>query len=106
MARREKSTEEAAEVTLEDIRRDLDRKIDQIKAEIKQKGPEAAEAIEESLDALKANLESRLSDFHASIDDQLEVGRREIRKQPLMAVGVAVMFGVVAGILLGRKCKD
>ena len=32
---------------------DLDKKIDQIKAEIREKGPEAAEAIEESLDALK-----------------------------------------------------
>ena len=89
-----------------DIRKDLDKKIDKIKAELKEKGPEAAEAIEESLDALKADLEGRLSDIHESIDDQLEVGRREIRKKPLMAVGVAVLVGVVAGMLLGRKCKD
>ena len=106
MAKREKNLEAKAEASLDDIRRDLDKKIDQIKVELKEKGPEAAAAIEESLDALKANLENRLSDFHASIDDQLEVGRKEIRKQPLMAVGVAVLVGVVAGMLLGRKCKD
>jgi ElaB/YqjD/DUF883 family membrane-anchored ribosome-binding protein len=106
LAKQEKDLEATAEASLEDIRRDLDKKIDQIKAELKAKGPEAAEAIEESLDALKANLEDRLSDFHESIDDQLDIGRKEIRKQPLMAVGVAVLVGVVAGMLLGRKCKD
>ncbi len=91
---------------MDDIRRDLDKKIEQIKSELKEKGPEAADAIEGQLDALKANLESKLSDMHESIDDQLEVGRREIRKQPLMAVGVAVLVGVIAGMLVGRKCKD
>ncbi len=99
-------SETTVKADLEDIRRDVDKKIDQIKAELKLKGPEAAEAIEESLDALRVNLEDRLSDFHAAIVDQLEVGRREIKKQPLMAVGVAVLVGVVAGMLLGRKCKD
>ena len=89
-----------------DIRKDLDKKIDQIKAELKEKGPQASEAIEKSLDALKAELESRLSDVHASIDDQLEVGRREIKKQPLMAVAIAALVGLVAGMLLARKCKD
>jgi ElaB/YqjD/DUF883 family membrane-anchored ribosome-binding protein len=106
LTKRDKDFEATAEASLEDIRRDLDKKIDQIKAELKEKGPEAAEAIEKSLDGLKANLEDRLGDFHASIDDQLEIGRREIKKQPLMAVGVAVLVGVVAGMLLGRKCKD
>jgi ElaB/YqjD/DUF883 family membrane-anchored ribosome-binding protein len=106
LTKRDKDFEATAEASLDDIRRDLDKKIDQIKAELKEKGPEAAEAIEKSLDGLKANLENRLGDFHASIDDQLEIGRREIKKQPLMAVGVAVLVGVVAGMLLGRKCKD
>ncbi len=106
MAKRDKGSEAAAEASLEDIRRDLEKKIDQIKAELKEKGPEAAAAIEESLDALKSNLETRLDDFHATIDDQLDAGRREIKKQPLMAVGIAVLVGVVAGMLLGRKCKD
>jgi ElaB/YqjD/DUF883 family membrane-anchored ribosome-binding protein len=104
LAKREKDLEAAAEASLDEIRRDMDKKIDQIKAELKEKGPEAAEAIGDSLDALKANLENRLGDFHASLDDQLAMGRREIRKQPLMAVGVAVLVGVVAGMLLGRKC--
>lgn len=106
MPKKDEDFEATAEASLEDVRRDLDKKIDQIKAELKEKGPEAAGAIEESLDALKAGLEGRLSDIHASLDDQLEVGRREIRKQPLMAVGVAVLVGVVAGLLLGRKCED
>jgi len=78
-------------------------KIEKMKDELKEKGPEAAGAIEESLEALRENLESRLGGIHASLDDQLEVGRREIRKQPLMAVGVAVLVGIVAGMLLERK---
>jgi ElaB/YqjD/DUF883 family membrane-anchored ribosome-binding protein len=106
LSKRDKDFEARAEASLGEIRRDLDKKIDQIKAELKEKGPEAAEAIEKSLDALKADLEGKLSDIHQSIDDQLEVGRREIRKQPLMAVGVAALVGVVVGVLLGRKCKD
>jgi ElaB/YqjD/DUF883 family membrane-anchored ribosome-binding protein len=78
-------------------------KIEEMKDELKEKGPEAAGAIEESLEALRESLEGRLGDIHASLDDQLEVGRREIRKQPLMAVGVAVLVGIVAGMLLERK---
>jgi ElaB/YqjD/DUF883 family membrane-anchored ribosome-binding protein len=106
LAKRDRDLEAREEASLDDIRRDLDKKIDQIKADIREKGPEASEAIEASLDALKASLESRLSDIHESIDDQLEIGRSEIRKQPFMAVGVAVLVGIVAGMLLGRKCKD
>ena len=106
MAKQDKGFEATTEASLADIRKDLDKKIDKIKSELRQKGPEAVEAIEESLNALKADLEGRLSDVHESIDDQLEVGRREIRKKPLMAVGVAVLAGVVVGLLLGRKCKD
>jgi ElaB/YqjD/DUF883 family membrane-anchored ribosome-binding protein len=106
VSKSDKDFEARAEASLDDIRRDLDKKIDQIRVSLREKGPEAAGAIEESLDALRSNMESRLSDFHASIDDQLEIGRKQIRKQPLMAVGVAVLVGVVVGMLLGRKCKD
>ena len=56
MTKRDKDFEATAEASLDDIRRDLDKKIDQIKAELKEKGPEAAEAIEKSLDGLKANM--------------------------------------------------
>jgi ElaB/YqjD/DUF883 family membrane-anchored ribosome-binding protein len=106
LAKPDKDFEARAEASLADIRKDLDKKIDSIKAELKEKGPEAAQAIEQSLDSLKEDLEGRLNYIHESIDDQLEVGRREIRKKPLMAVGVAVLVGVVVGMLLERKCKD
>jgi ElaB/YqjD/DUF883 family membrane-anchored ribosome-binding protein len=106
LANRDEAFEARTEASLDNIRKDLDKKIDQIKAELMEKGPEASVDIEESLDALKADLESSLRDIHTSIDGKLEIGRREIRKQPLMAVGVAVLVGLVAGMLLGGKCKD
>lgn len=93
-------------MSLNDIRRDVDKRIEEIKTGLKDKGPEAAKSVEASLDSLRAEIEDRLEEFHDSIDDKLEYGRREIKKQPLMAVGIAVLVGVVVGMLFGNKSKE
>lgn len=103
---RDKDIEERTEASLASIRRDLERKIDQMSSELKEKGPQAVQSVEESLNALKEDLEKRLSNINESLDDKLEAGRNEIRKKPLMAVGIALLVGLAAGMLLGRKCKD
>jgi len=105
MASKQNDLRSAAERTLRETRRDFDKRIDEIRAELKEKGPEAVERVESALNELKADLQSGFDEIHVSIDDELEAGRRQVREHPLLAVGVAVTAGVVIGMLLG-KCRD
>jgi ElaB/YqjD/DUF883 family membrane-anchored ribosome-binding protein len=97
---------DAAQESLKNARRDIGKRIDKIKADLKEKGPEAIEAVEESLDALKEDLDGRLDDTREGIEDQLEMSRDEIKKHPLMAVGVAVLAGIIVGMLFSDKGKN
>jgi ElaB/YqjD/DUF883 family membrane-anchored ribosome-binding protein len=124
MSTRKKDPTSAAERSLRETRRDFDKRIDEIRAELKEKGPEVAD---KSLGDLKAGLEERLSDLRESyetaretiesaresfddaresFDDALATGRTTIQERPLMAVGVALAVGVVIGLLFGPKRRD
>jgi ElaB/YqjD/DUF883 family membrane-anchored ribosome-binding protein len=99
-----------AERAVKDMQKDFDRRIDAIKTELKEKGPEA---VEKSLSDLKAGFEDRFSDVtetidnaRESIEDAVEGSRTAIQNRPLLAVGAAVAFGVLLGMLVGPRRKD
>lgn len=72
-------------------------------------GPGAAEKVERSLNDLKADLKNDLrsgyDEVNGRFEDEVENGRDQVREHPLLAVGVAVMAGVIVGMLLGKN-KD
>jgi ElaB/YqjD/DUF883 family membrane-anchored ribosome-binding protein len=105
MASREKDLRSAAERSLRKTRRDFDKRIDEIRAELKEKGPEAVERVENALNDLKEDLQGGFDEVHGRFEDELEIGRREVRDHPLLAVGIALTVGVVIGMLLGKR-KD
>jgi ElaB/YqjD/DUF883 family membrane-anchored ribosome-binding protein len=95
---------------MKDMQRDFDKRIDAIRTELKEKGPEAAESIERSLSDLRTGFEDRLGDVrdsldnaHERFDDAVETGRSTIQERPLMAVGVAVGVGLLVGLIFGRR---
>jgi ElaB/YqjD/DUF883 family membrane-anchored ribosome-binding protein len=93
--------------SLRETRRDFDKRIDEIRAELKQNGPGAVEQAEMSLSDLKEDMQRSFEDhydaLHERFEEKLEDGRREVRKQPLLAVGVAVMAGLIVGMLLEKS---
>ena len=103
MAGKKKDSRSAAERSLREARRDFDKRIDEIRADLKEKGPEAIERVESALNELKGDLQSGFDEIHVTVDDEIEAGRREVREHPLLAVGIAVTVGVVIGMLLGRR---
>src|SRR5271169_629223 len=105
LANKEKDLRSAAEKSLRETRRDFDKRIDEIRAELQEIGPEAVEKVERSLNDLKNDLRSGYDDVSSMFEDELESGREQVREHPLLAVGVAVMAGVIVGMLLGKN-KD
>ena len=105
LANKEKDMKNAADRTLRETRRDFDKRIDEIRAELQAKGPGAVEKAERSLNDLKEDLRNGFDDVNSTLDDELESGREQVREHPLFAVGVAVMAGVIVGMLLGKN-KD
>jgi ElaB/YqjD/DUF883 family membrane-anchored ribosome-binding protein len=109
LANREKDLRNAAARSLRDTRRDFDKRIDEIRAELEAIGPEAAEKVGRSLNDLRADLkddlQSGFDDVNGRFEDEVESGRKQVREHPLLAVGVAVMAGVIVGMLLGKN-KD
>jgi len=99
---KEKDLRSAAERSIRETRKDFDKRIDEIMAELQHGGPGAVEKVGKSLNDLKEDLQSSI---HDKFEDELETGRREVREHPLLAVGIAVMAGVIVGMLLG-KSKD
>lgn len=88
----------------------MDKRIDGLRTELKDKG--SGEAVEKSLDDLRASLEDRLSDMRESLDsareglgNAVEKGRTTIQERPLMAVGVALAAGVALGLIFGRRSR-
>jgi ElaB/YqjD/DUF883 family membrane-anchored ribosome-binding protein len=99
-----------AESVIRDMQRDLDKRIDAIRSELKAKGPDATESIERSLSDLRTGIGDRLSDMrdnidnaHARFDDAVETSRSTIQERPLMAVGVAAAVGIMVGLIFSRK---
>lgn len=103
MASKQNDSRSAAERSLRETRRDFDKRIDEIRAELREKGPEAVVRVENALNELKGDLQSGFDEIHVRVDDELETGRKEVREHPLLAVGIAVTAGVVIGMLLGRR---
>jgi ElaB/YqjD/DUF883 family membrane-anchored ribosome-binding protein len=113
MANSSRNSINDAERLIRETRRDFDERIDAVRKELREKGPEAIETAERSLGDLKAGFESRLSDVregidgvHESFDDAVETGRSSIQERPLIAVGIALAAGVMIGMILGRKKRD
>jgi ElaB/YqjD/DUF883 family membrane-anchored ribosome-binding protein len=103
---KEKDLRSAAERSLRETRKDFDKRIDEIRAELQEIGPEAVEKVERSLNDLKKDLEDGFDDVvHGRFDYDLETSRKQVREHPLLAVGIAVIGGVILGMLLG-KSKD
>ena len=109
LANKENDLRSAAERSLRQTRRDFDKRIEEIRAELQEIGPEAVEKVERSLNDLKNDLKTELKtgfdDVNGKFEDELESGRDQVREHPLLAVGVAVMAGVIVGMLLGKN-KD
>jgi len=105
LVNKDKDLRRAADRSIRETRRDFDKRIDEIRAELQKGGAEAVEKAEKSLSDLKEDLQSGFDDIQGSLEDELEIGRKEVREHPLLAVGVAVMAGLIVGMLLG-KSKD
>jgi ElaB/YqjD/DUF883 family membrane-anchored ribosome-binding protein len=103
LANKENDSRRAAEQHIRETRRDFDKRIDEIRAELRERGPDAAEKVERSLNDLKKDLQNGFDDIHGEFDDELETRREQVREHPLLAVGIAVIGGVILGMLLGKS---
>ncbi len=103
MVNKERNLRRATEKSIEGTRRDIDKRVDEIKGELEAGGPEAVEGVLRSLSGLKEELQTRFDDIQGMFEGELETGRKEIREHPLLAVSVAVAAGVIVGLLLGKK---
>ena len=104
MAKQENDLETSSEESINRVRRDLDKRIDEIKTDLRQK-PKSVEELEETLEGLRVDVERKISEAQQYVDHQLESSRREIRRHPLMAVGIAALVGLIIGMLLGRESR-
>ena len=88
--------------SLKELKRDFDRRIDEIRAEVREGRRSEGE---ESLDLLRDDLERMLSDLGHELVESMEPAREAVRKKPFVALGIALGVGVLLGIILGRKSK-
>jgi ElaB/YqjD/DUF883 family membrane-anchored ribosome-binding protein len=106
LASRDKDLRTAAERSIRETRKDFDKKIDEIRGDLKEGGTEAVQKAERALNELKEDLESSFGQIHERFEEGLETGRSTVREHPLLSVGIAVGVGVIIGMLLERKGRD
>jgi hypothetical protein len=93
LANREKDLRGATEKPMREVGRDLSKRIDEIRAELKNRGPEAVEKVERSLDDLKEDLQGSLSEVNGGFEDKLKMRRDEVGGHPLLEVGSPRRWG-------------
>jgi ElaB/YqjD/DUF883 family membrane-anchored ribosome-binding protein len=99
LAGRTKSEESSAIETLKELRRDFERRISDIQADIEE--GRVGEAAQEALASLRKDFEHRFATIRNQIDASLEPSREVIRDRPLASIGATLASGMVVGILVG-----
>lgn len=105
MANSEKDLRDATEKPMGEVGRDNSKRIDEMRAELKDGAQEAFEKVERSSDDLKSDLQGSLSEINGGFEDKLKMRSEEVREHPLLAGGVASTLGLLVGMILG-KSKD
>jgi ElaB/YqjD/DUF883 family membrane-anchored ribosome-binding protein len=107
MATRTNGKHQSRDESFRELKKDFDRRIRDLQAEVVE---DTSSTAHESVEFLRNELETRLTELGKQIDESVEPGREAIRDAPFASVGAAVGAGVVAGILLGvflgRKSTD
>ena len=99
--------EQSVHNAMKELRRDFERRLNDIQAEMEHGRTNTAE---DALAMLRKEFERKLSGVRDKIDNSLEPGRETVRDKPLATLGVSMVAGLVAGmicgVLLGRKSDE
>jgi ElaB/YqjD/DUF883 family membrane-anchored ribosome-binding protein len=98
LASRTKDESHETRDSIKELKRDFERRVNDIQADIAE-GHEGM--AEEALAALGKELQGRIDNLREQVDESFESSRDAIRSKPITALGAAVATGVVAGLLLG-----
>jgi ElaB/YqjD/DUF883 family membrane-anchored ribosome-binding protein len=98
LSARTKGEERATNDSMKELRREFERRIPDIQADIESGQTGMAE---EAIAALRKEFEQRMLEIRDQIDESFEPGRDAIRERPIASVGVAIGLGITAGVLFG-----
>lgn len=92
------------EDAIDDLRRDLERRLDEMQTKVDRASERSKRAIlnEETM----ANLRDRLDNARSKVMDSLETGDDIVREHPLIVLGGALAVGLLLGAVLSRKGND
>jgi ElaB/YqjD/DUF883 family membrane-anchored ribosome-binding protein len=63
---------------------------------------ENAEDVREYMQAIRKDMDKRLIDLKAEMDDVQKKAAKVVKEQPLLVLGMAFLAGVVVGIVLAN----
>lgn len=102
----EKGTDGAAD-TLEALRKEFEKKLDDVQAKLDKRLDRPASAIvDQDDDPTISDLRERLDMARARMMYTIQSGEDIVRTHPLLLVGGALAFGVLLGALIGRTAQD
>lgn len=106
MAQRKNNTEAELAATREALINDLKRLTEETQAVIQASAEEhffdKANGLRDTLQAALGNLGEEIKEGQEALRQGVDQTEERIREQPLMAVGVAALAGLVIGLLLNR----
>jgi ElaB/YqjD/DUF883 family membrane-anchored ribosome-binding protein len=92
------------EVAIEELRKDLEGKLDEIQKRLEQPIDRERRAVVD--DETVANLRDKLEVARARVMDSLETGEDIVRQHPIIVLGAALTVGLMMGALLSHRGND
>jgi ElaB/YqjD/DUF883 family membrane-anchored ribosome-binding protein len=92
------------EVAFDELRTDLQKKLDEIQKRLEQSVEHERRAVVD--DETVANLRDRLEVARARVMDSLETGEDIVRQHPIIVLGGALAVGLLLGALLSHRSDD
>jgi ElaB/YqjD/DUF883 family membrane-anchored ribosome-binding protein len=83
-----KSEETSTMENLKELRRDFERRVSDIQADIEH--GRVGEAAQEALESLRKDFERRFATIRSQIDESLEPSREVVRNRPLASIGATL----------------
>lgn len=88
------------------MRKEYEKKAEDVRGSVnglREEFDRRADEVRDAAENLREEYEKRVDEVHAQLDQSMADGKKIVQDHPALVVGVTLVVGIIAGLLLSRK---